>query len=110
MLGGCDPAERGDAHNVTTLQSGVAFIEVLWDWDGVSTPPLCDGPLVSAHGVNAGAASRWAHFQGRSGNPKVLELTPGLDVTLTPAQLHPRGFDLHSDMVGVTLTDSAATP
>lgn len=110
MIGSCDPATRGQATNATTLQSGLAFVDIIWSWDGVSVQPNCDGPLVSVHGVNADTVSHWLHFQGRKGQPKTIELTPGFNVTLTAAQMKQRGFDSFADTVGVQLTDSASTP
>lgn len=106
----CNPADLGLLHHETTLQSGLARVIIAWDWDGVSVPPTCNGPLVSVRATNGDTVSHWVHFQGRSGNPKSIEMPPGTDVTLLPQQLHPRGFDTLADTVGVQITDSPDTP
>lgn len=110
MIGSCDPSTRGETTNSTTLQAGPAYVQIVWTWDGTSTVPNCDGPLVGVHAVNDTAASRWVHFEGRRGQPRSVELPPGTDVTRGPAWLAARGFDSYADTVGVRLTDSAVTP
>lgn len=110
MIGSCDPATRGQATNAKTLQSGLALVDIIWSWDGVSVQPNCDGPLITVHGVNGDTVSHWLHFKGRRGQPKSIELPPGTNVTRNQAWLAQRGFDSVMDTVDVQLTDSADTP
>lgn len=111
MLGECDPSTRGQATNSTTLQDGLALVDIIWSWDGVSTRETgCDGPLITVHAVNGDSVSHWLHFQGRRGQPKSIELPPGVNVTRNAAWLAQRGYDSFADTVGVRLTSSAATP
>jgi hypothetical protein len=123
VLGTCDPASRGDAFNSGELAYGPVRVQYRYGWDGTSTKDTggCAGPLVQGTGV---ASNRWAikvensspvdtwyaHFKGRKGQPKVVEITPGLVASFNLSQCVARGFSDSTDVEGLLITQSLIPP
>lgn len=106
--GNCDPASRGDTFNSISYARGNGALEihVEYYWDGVSTVDNggCDGPIRSVTLWNKSNVDWWLHYEGRKGQPKVLKLRPGFDVTATGAQLAAYGMKTAGDMDGMLFT------
>jgi hypothetical protein len=112
-IGTCDPATRGEAHNsfeVDFLEGRAKLIGV-YDWDGVSVKPSCDGPLVSLRGVNLTTdLTLYGWFLGRNGTARSITMPPGFDQTIINPQLRNLGFRNYSDCDGITVTTTNINP
>ena len=114
--GTCDPASRGDewnegAYSVPLADGGVVSVTYQYGWDGVSVRPNCNGPLNSLSVQNTSTTlSGYAHFKGRRGHPRVIEIPPGFSRTFNQRQLSQRGIEDYSDLDNFYLTDSPDPP
>lgn len=112
----CDPSTWGDPDIEVTRVEGPVRVSIHYQWDGTSTPPNCDGPLLYVEVVNASLdVSAWAWFFGRNRKSWLSVEIPPLTGVPTPLrlvrqQLHPRGFDNRSDTDGIILSDSDQPP
>jgi hypothetical protein len=122
-IGTCDPASRGDVFNSGELAYGPVRVQYRYGWDGTSTKETggCAGPLVQGTGV---AANRWAikvdntsttetwyaHFKGRRGAPKVIDLPPNFSASFNVNQCSARGFTDSTDVEGLLITQSSIPP
>jgi hypothetical protein len=109
--GVCDPSP--DAHNVVEMdiENGACQARFLWDWDGVSVFPECAGPLFRARVRNNTAnVTYYAHFIGRKGTPRTVDITPGMDETRNAAWLAQRGLDEYSDLASFTIDRNPDAP
>jgi hypothetical protein len=116
--GTCDPASRGDAFNMQQMAvaNGMVDITVRYGWDGVSVRPDCDGPLVDGTGpvgnrwalkvTNNDTVSWYVHTVGRRGQPRHLELLPGVTRTYTAAQGTAAGYASITDLESLNITTS----
>jgi hypothetical protein len=101
----CDPASRGEAHNQVTLQKGPVLVDIIWDWDGTSVYPNCDGPVRSLHTTNTSSSTVWAVLPNKKKAPQWVQIDPGTDVTTTAAgQLSNLGLSNYSDVAGVGIS------
>jgi len=109
VIGTCDPATRGKTFNVLATQyaGGLVGITVRYGWDGVSTYPNCDGPIIQVQVFNNDSVSWWVHTVGRKGQPIALQMVPGFSATYTGAQLATLGFNNKTDLDELTLSKSA---
>ena len=112
-VGTCDPASRGDTWNSgqLTIDGGAVTVDYRYGWDGVSVRPDCVGPLNRVRVTNTTTdVTYYAHFKGRRGQPKVLEIPPGFVNTYNSGQLSSRGFEDNTDLEGLLITRSATPP
>jgi hypothetical protein len=87
-------------------------------WDGVSvrdSAASCDGPLVTLAAVNPTGVVMYAHFEGKRGAMRHVQIPVGFDNTANPfrqPQLRNQGLETHSDLDGLTInshpTDATA--
>ena len=115
-IGTCDPASRGDAYNSGELaiDNGNVTIEYRYGWDGTSTRETgCVGPFVQGTGagnrwalraVNNSQITYWAHFTGKRGTPRTIQMDPGFNQTYTVTQLNNNGFLDNTDLDELSIT------
>jgi hypothetical protein len=98
----CDPSP--DAHYVTTLSkgNGTVTVTIRSDWDGVSTPPNCTGPLFDARLQNTGT-NTWILKLPNGRLAKNRPITPGTDQTFNATQLANIGLVTIEDIENLTL-------
>lgn len=77
----CDPAQWGMPYvedNLAQGEHGEVLVTYRYNWDGVSVKPDCNGPIIYLAGRNDSAVvTYYAHFQGRGGTTRHLEMPPG---------------------------------
>lgn len=116
--GSCDPASRGDAYNVTEMAVANGLVDIIarYGWDGVSTRETgCDGPFVNG----TGAGNKWAiqvtnndtvswfvNTVGKRGQPRHLELLPGVVNQYTATQAANNGYQTISDLDTLSITQT----
>lgn len=107
MLGGCDPAERGEAWNTTVLSdaNGAVTITCRWEWDRTSTRQTgCDGPILDVRVQNALSVPWYARLPGKRRGGKFIEIPPGTDQTTSgKGALRSLGLETNADFADVTL-------
>jgi hypothetical protein len=121
-IGTCDPATRGQAHNKTALAQeipaeiggGAVLYEIVWDWDGVSVIPNCNGPIVSIHVRNTNpTATVWVLLPSKKKGSLWVQIDPSTDSTVTQqGQLNTLGLTTRADVdrIGFWFTDPAINP
>lgn len=114
-IGTCDPASRGDAYNEGQFaqgENGAVVVTYRYGWDGTSTRETgCIGPLIYLSGTNNSAVTYYAHFQGRRGQWRRVELAPGATVTESNRQkLRQQGFETNQDVEGLYITTDPNPP
>lgn len=111
-IGTCDPASRGEAHNelAMAVANGQVLLSGLWDWDGVSVRPNCDGPIVSLRTRNISQNTWWATLPNKKKAPLWVQLDPGTDVTITQkGQLNNLGIVNYTDLFGIEFVQTQPT-
>lgn len=78
------------------------FVTIRFDWDGVSSWPDCDGPLVSARLRNTSDNIYYCNLPAKKKGLRNLEIPPHSDVTYTAQQMKQVGLDTRLDTAGVT--------
>lgn len=114
-VGTCDPASRGDSYNEGSLAIEGVVVTYRYGWDGTSTrdvEPGCVGPLLYLSGTNTSTTTTYyAHFQGRRGTWRRVELAPGQTVTEDrPQRLSQQGFATNQDVEGLYITADPTPP
>ena len=106
--GTCDPASRGDASNQMAYEipapdgSGSVLVDIRYGWDGTSTMPNCDGPVISIFTRNNSAMTAYAALPNKKKPPLYVRIDPGTDVTITQqGQLNNLGLTKASDVISV---------
>lgn len=103
-LGTCDPASRGEEHNVVeyAVDGGNVVVTIRWDWDGVSEMPACDGPVVDIRVRNTSALMYYANLPAKKRGLRNVEIPPGTDVVISARNtLRQMGLENYSDTIGV---------
>lgn len=114
--GTCDPASRGMAYNEGTyaVDNGAVVVTYRYGWDGTSTIDSdtgCVGPMLLLSGSNRSAVTYYAHFQGRKGTWRRVQLNPGQTVTYDKTgQLKQAGFNDNTDLDGLRITTDPNPP
>jgi hypothetical protein len=107
----CNPADWGATWAVGRLGIGPILLEWEAGWDGVSVWPECNGPLHSLHVLNTSTTDTWyAHFKGKRGQPKVIDIPPSTDRTFNQGQLGSRGFQDASDLGDLQILPTSTPP
>lgn len=110
-IGTCDPASRGDTFNSGELVQGDVSVSYRYGWDGTSVRPECVGPLIRVRVVNNSATVTWyAHFQGRRGQWRRLDMPPGFTNTYGTQALTNAGFVDNTDLEGLYITTDLTPP
>lgn len=109
--GPCAPINDGEL----ALFNGAVRVLYRYTWDGVSTrfgPDGCTGPVTRLQGINTTTnRTFYAHFKGRRGTPRVLEMPPGFNQTISNRQqLINAGFDQATDLENLQITESLVPP
>lgn len=104
--GSCDPGVGN--HNSTELDkaAGAVKLIVVWDWDGTSVYPNCDGPVVSVETVNTTTDTYYAHLPHKTKGLTAVAINPGTDTTLTGNQLRQAGLDTYSSLLDLVIDQS----
>lgn len=107
--GTCDPASRGQTWNEGEMVQGTqpnhCSVRYRYGWDGVSVRPDCVGPLNRVQLQNFSTSLTWyAHFKGRRGQPRRLDMPPGFVATFNSGQLSSRGFTDNTDLETLYIT------
>jgi hypothetical protein len=112
--GTCDPASRGAAYNEGefAVAGGAVVVPYRYGWDGPSTMETgCVGPLQMVSGTNNSTQTYYAHFQGRKGTWRRVQLDPGQSVTYDKTgQLKQAGLIDNTDLDGLYITTDPNPP
>lgn len=93
----CNPAP--ELHNQVTLSkgNGLVTIDILWDWDGVTVFPNCNGPIFTVHVTNQSPDNWYVTLPfGRRGMS--FRAVPGTDKTYSGASLALVGLQTYTDV------------
>jgi hypothetical protein len=115
--GTCDPASRGDTWNSGQLDidggdtRGGVSVDYRYGWDGVSTRATgCVGPLNRIRVRSGASVVYYAHFQGRRGTWRRVQIDPGDNRTVGAAALTAAGFQDNTDLEGLYITQDPNPP
>ena len=101
--GSCDPSPNPFQTTVLSKDNGRVTFTCRWAWDGVSTPPNCQGPIEDVRVQNTGP-NVWILSLPNGQTQKTRELLPGTDRTFSGQQLAGVGLLVASDIEGVNMT------
>jgi hypothetical protein len=104
--GSCDPGPGN--YNVTQLSkdNGRATITIRSTWDGVSTWPDCDGPIVDVTLRNTSPTPWLLSLPvGRAARTRII--ASGANRVFVGAQLTPLGLTSAADVLGLLMTTMA---
>lgn len=87
---------------VYEIDNGNVRVEIRWDWDGVSSMPDCDGPLVSVRLTNDSDETYYCNLPAKKKGLRNFEIPPHTDMIYNANQLKQAGLDNYSDTIGVT--------
>lgn len=111
MDGNCDHNARGMAYDKIAIEKGPVTLDIRFTWDGVSTHPDCDGPILTVRVTNSSTTATWyVTLPRKRRKDKFVAIPPGTDVTLNGAALSGAGFDSALDVAGVGLHRTSTPP
>lgn len=114
--GTCDPASRGMTYNegMLAVDNGAVTVTYRYGWDGVSTLDSatgCVGPILYISGTNNSQFTYYAHFAGRKGTWRTVQINPGQTLTFDKTgQLKQAGFNDSTDVEGLVINQSSTPP
>lgn len=119
-IGTCDPASRGATWNEGEQDFGapdpatgraLGILTYRYGWDGVSTRETgCVGPLNRVTVLNGNPETWYAHFQGRRGQWRRIDMAPGFSRTYNQSQLRNAGFEDNTDLENLTISTDPSPP
>ena len=77
-------------------------VTIRWQWDGTSTFPDCDGPVIDIRVVNTSDVTYYANLPAKKKGLRNFEIPPGTDATYSGNQLKQAGLENYADTLGVT--------